>query len=79
MKLTKTERAVIRVALKRSLISGDIKVGKDYLSNWYENLSIINNDYKYLEDLFLKVHSIFSEDELYKSLFNGGSYESLYN
>lgn len=79
MKLTKTERAVIRVALKRSLISGDIKVGKDYLSNWYENLSIINNDYKYLEDLFLKIHSIFSEDELYKSLFYGGSYESLYN
>lgn len=71
MKLTKTERAVIRVALKRSLISGDIKVGKDYLSNWYENLSIINNDYEYLEDLFLKIYCIFSEDELFKTFYGG--------
>lgn len=71
MKLTKTERAVIRVALKRSLISGDIKTGRDYLSNWYENLTIINNGYKYLEDLFLKIYCIFSEDELFKTFYGG--------
>lgn len=79
MNLTKVEKAAIRVALKRSLISEDVKVGKEYLLNWFKNQDIINNDYKYLEDLFLKIHSIFSEDELYKSLFYGGSYESLYN
>lgn len=69
MKLTKTEKAAIRVALKRTLITEDIKIGKSYLLTWYENQDIINNNYEYLEDLFLKIYSIFSQDELYKFLW----------
>lgn len=69
MKLTKTEKVAIRVALKRTLIAEDIKIGKGYLLTWYENQDIINNNYEYLEDLFLKIYSIFSKDELYKFLW----------